>query len=62
LIGEYLLLALVGAIVIDFLFGEPSNKHHPVAWLGKLVEFFIPKLKDSDNNSAKKMELFFQFP
>jgi adenosylcobinamide-phosphate synthase len=54
LIGEYLLLALAGAVVIDFLFGEPSNKHHPVAWLGKLIGFFIPKLKDSDNNSAKK--------
>jgi len=54
LIGEYLLLALVGGIVIDFLFGEPSNKHHPVAWLGKLIGFFIPKLKESDNNSAKK--------
>jgi adenosylcobinamide-phosphate synthase len=54
LIGEYLLLALAGGIVIDFLFGEPSNKHHPVAWLGKLIEFFIPKLKESDNNSAKK--------
>jgi adenosylcobinamide-phosphate synthase len=54
LIGEYLLLALVGGIVIDFLFGEPSNKYHPVAWLGKLIGFFIPKLKESDNNSAKK--------
>ena len=54
MIGEYLLLALAGAVVIDFLFGEPSNKHHPVAWLGKLIGFFIPKLKDTDNNSAKK--------
>lgn len=54
MIGEYLLLALAGGIVIDFLFGEPSNKHHPVAWLGKLIGFFIPKLKESDNNSAKK--------
>jgi adenosylcobinamide-phosphate synthase len=54
LIGEYLLLALAGGIVIDFLFGEPSNKYHPVAWLGKLIGFFIPKLKESDNNSAKK--------
>ena len=54
MIGEYLLLALAGGIVIDFLFGEPSNKYHPVAWLGKLIGFFIPKLKESDNNSAKK--------
>jgi adenosylcobinamide-phosphate synthase len=54
MIGEYLLFALAGAFVIDLLFGEPSNKHHPVAWLGKLIEFFIPKLKKHDDNGAKK--------
>jgi adenosylcobinamide-phosphate synthase len=54
MIGEYLLFALAGAFVIDLLFGEPSNKHHPVAWLGKLIEFFIPKLKKHDDNCAKK--------
>jgi adenosylcobinamide-phosphate synthase len=54
MIGEYLLFALAGAIVIDLLFGEPSNKHHPVAWLGNLIEFFIPKLKEHDDDSAKK--------
>ena len=54
MIGEYLLFALAGAFVIDLLFGEPSNKHHPVAWLGKLIEFFIPKLKKHNDNSAKK--------
>ena len=54
MIGEYLLFALAGAIVIDLLFGEPSNKRHPVAWLGKLIEFFIPKLKEHNDNSAKK--------
>src|SRR5919108_4333923 len=54
MIGEYLLFGLAGAIVIDFLFGEPSNRHHPVAWLGKLIEFFIPKLKEDNNNSAQK--------
>jgi adenosylcobinamide-phosphate synthase len=54
MIGEYLLFGLAGAIVIDFLFGEPSNRHHPVAWLGKLIGFFIPKLKEHNDNSAKK--------
>jgi adenosylcobinamide-phosphate synthase len=54
MIGEYLLFALAGAFVIDLLFGEPSNKHHPVAWLGKLIEFFIPRLKKHDDNCAKK--------
>jgi adenosylcobinamide-phosphate synthase len=54
MIGEYLLFALAGAIVIDLFFGEPSNRYHPVAWLGKLIEFFIPKLKKHDDNSTKK--------
>jgi adenosylcobinamide-phosphate synthase len=54
MIGEYLLFALTGAIVIDLFFGEPSNRLHPVAWIGKLIEFFIPKLKEHDDNSTKK--------
>ena len=46
MIGEYLLFSLAGAIVMDLFFGEPSNSLHPVAWIGKLIEFFIPKLKE----------------
>src|SRR3954463_10121656 len=56
MIGEYLLFALAGAIVIDLLFGEPSNKHHPVAWVGNLIEFFIPKLKEHDDDDSAKKE------
>ena len=54
MIGECLLFALAGAIVIDLFFGEPSNRLHPVAWLGKLIEFFIPKLKEHDDSSTKR--------
>ena len=49
---EPLLTSLIVAIIGDFLFGDPSNRYHPVVWLGKLISFFIPKLKD--NHSAKK--------
>jgi adenosylcobinamide-phosphate synthase len=52
MIMESLFASLLGAIFGDFLFGDPSNKYHPVAWLGKLILFFIPKLKDS--HSARK--------
>nr|MDQ4050994.1 cobalamin biosynthesis protein [Thermoproteota archaeon] len=41
----YLLGALVGGLGIDWLFGDPPNKYHPVAWLGKLIGFFLPRLK-----------------
>lgn len=54
MMAEYLFIALVGGITIDFLFGDPSNKYHPIAWLGRLIGFFVPKLKDNNNNSAKK--------
>jgi adenosylcobinamide-phosphate synthase len=53
---EYLLTGLVIGVTIDFLLDDPPNRYHPVAWLGKLIEFFIPKLKDN-NTSARKEKL-----
>ena len=41
----YLLGALAGGIVIDWIIGDPPNKYHPVAWLGQLIGFFLPRLK-----------------
>src|ERR671910_2160192 len=41
----YLLGALAGGIGIDWLFGDPPNRYHPVAWLGQLISFFLPTLK-----------------
>src|SRR5919197_3644375 len=40
-----LLGALAGGIGIDSLFGDPPNRYHPVAWLGQLIGFFVPRLK-----------------
>jgi adenosylcobinamide-phosphate synthase len=37
--------ALFGGIGIDWLLGDPPNKYHPVAWLGQLIGFFLPRLK-----------------
>jgi adenosylcobinamide-phosphate synthase len=41
----YLLGALACGIAIDLVFGDPPNKYHPVAWLGKLIGSFLPRLK-----------------
>ncbi len=30
-------LILTIAVLLDIIFGEPSNRYHPVAWLGKLI-------------------------
>jgi adenosylcobinamide-phosphate synthase len=54
MLSEDLLIALLGAIVIDLLFGDPSNNYHPVAWLGGLIGFFAPKLKDNGSSCTKK--------
>jgi adenosylcobinamide-phosphate synthase len=40
-----LLGALASGIGIDWLFGDPPNRYHPVAWLGQLIGFFVPRLK-----------------
>jgi adenosylcobinamide-phosphate synthase len=41
----YLLAALVGGLCIDWLSGDPPNKYHPVAWLGQLISYLLPRLK-----------------
>lgn len=41
----YLLGALAAGLGIDWLFGDPPNKYHPVAWFGQLIGFFLPRLK-----------------
>jgi adenosylcobinamide-phosphate synthase len=45
MIEESLVIALILAMALDFLFGEPKNKYHPVRWLGNFIDFFIPLLK-----------------
>ena len=47
----YLLGALFGGIGIDWLFGDPPNRYHPVAWLGQLIGFFLPRLKGSSEKA-----------
>lgn len=39
------IVSLAASIAIDYLFGDPPNKYHPVAWLGRLISWFIPRLK-----------------
>src|ERR671931_2351013 len=40
-----LLAALAAGVGVDWLFGDPPNKYHPVAWLGRLVGYCVPQLK-----------------
>jgi adenosylcobinamide-phosphate synthase len=38
---------LAGGLGLDAVAGDPSNRYHPVAWLGRLIGYFVPKLKAS---------------
>jgi adenosylcobinamide-phosphate synthase len=40
-----LLAALAAGVGVDWLFGDPRNRYHPVAWLGRLVGWCVPRLK-----------------
>ena len=37
--------ALLGGVGIDWQFGDPPNRYHPVAWIGQIIVFFVPRLK-----------------
>ena len=51
--SEFILLSLAGGISLCFLLVDPPNKIHPVSWFGKLVTYFIPKLKHINHNQEK---------
>lgn len=40
-----LLAALAVAVCADWFIGDPPNRCHPVAWLGRLIGHFVPQLK-----------------
>jgi adenosylcobinamide-phosphate synthase len=42
------ILIAVGALALDFAFGDPKNKLHPTAWVGKVVAWLVPIVKSSD--------------
>ena len=55
IISVSITLILIISIIIDILFGDPRNRYHPVAWIGKIIKYFIPKLK-IDKRDKKTLE------
>lgn len=41
------IIVLVLALSLDFILGDPKNKFHPTAWIGKLIAYFVPLAKNS---------------
>ena len=48
------ILIAVGALALDFAFGDPRSKYHPTAWVGTLIAKLIPFAK-SQNTAAEKL-------
>lgn len=43
------IIILFISVIIDLIVGDPINKIHPVAWIGKYISYFIPKIKENRN-------------
>jgi len=41
------LLVIAFALALDFSLGDPKNKFHPTAWIGKLIARLVPFAKNS---------------
>jgi adenosylcobinamide-phosphate synthase len=50
----WLVLALVGAIGLDAIFGDPPNRYHPVAWLGRIIASVAPRLNANSGGAEKR--------
>jgi adenosylcobinamide-phosphate synthase len=42
------IIAVMIALTLDFLFGDPKNRYHPTVWMGKLIGKFIPYAKSTN--------------
>lgn len=51
---KYTLIAVIAAVLLDRVFGDPYSIPHPVRYIGKLIAFFDEKLRVPCNKDAKK--------
>ncbi|MEW6069102.1 MAG: cobalamin biosynthesis protein, partial [Candidatus Thermoplasmatota archaeon] len=51
LVDQILILAI--AVILDLSFGEPPEKVHPVAWIGKSISFFDKRVKRGSQRKEK---------
>lgn len=47
------ILAVVFAITIDFIMGDPKNKFHPTAWIGVLIGKLVSIAKNNRQKTAR---------
>jgi len=42
------IIAVMFALALDFLFGDPQNRYHPTVWMGKLIGKSVPYIKSKN--------------
>jgi len=55
---EWLLIGLIGGFLIDIIFGDPSNRYHPVSWSGILIGYFYKRFNNNQKLKSEKYEKF----
>src|SRR4030067_2069102 len=46
-------LILLLALIIDFVFGEVPDRVHPTVWMGKVIGFLKPRIRDVNSLDEK---------
>lgn len=52
------IIASIFALTLDFIFGDPANRYHPTAWMGKLIGKFVPHTKSINSITEKINGIF----
>ncbi|MDE1812139.1 MAG: cobalamin biosynthesis protein [Thaumarchaeota archaeon] len=47
------IIAVVFALALDFLFGDPKNRYHPTVWMGQLIGKSVPYAKSKNPTTDK---------
>ena len=42
------IIAVMFALALDLIFGDPTNRYHPTVWMGKLIGKSIPYIKSQN--------------
>ncbi|MGI0065479.1 MAG: cobalamin biosynthesis protein, partial [Nitrosotalea sp.] len=47
------IIAVMFALALDFLFGDPKNHYHPTVWIGKLIGKYVPYTQSNNPTTGK---------
>ncbi len=54
-----IIAGLAGGLGLDAVAGDPPNRYHPVAWLGRLIAYFVPRLKVESRSRERARGIIF---